>query len=131
MSESNHTTATLAIQDFVLIRTNRCYVWFGRYGGEDARYLLLTDARRVTPDVVSSMHVSHIAANGIRKTLPPVVPQVRIATTEVAEIITPTKFAIDALTAAAVSNFGGDSELSILNRATDTDVNPYQDTFGT
>ena len=124
-------TPTPTKQEHVIVRTNRCIVWFGEYVAEDARYMVLKSARRITPDILAAAEISHLAKFGTAKALPPTVDQVRIPVNDVAEIITPTNTCVISVINALSTQTKREMELSILHRATDADVNPYQSTFGT
>lgn len=106
-------------------------VWHGTYAGEDSRYMVLTSARRVTPDILAAAEISHFANFGTSKSLPPSVECVRIPIGEVAEIIKPSGTCSVSVMNATSTQTRREAELSILHRATDADVNPYQSTYGT
>jgi hypothetical protein len=129
--KGKYMTPTPSKQDQIIVRTNRMIVWFGEYMGEDARYVLLRSARRITPDIMASAEISHFAKNGTSKSLPPTVESVRIPVGDVAEIITPSGACVASVLNALTTQTRREAELSILHRATDADVNPYQSTFGT
>jgi hypothetical protein len=118
-------------QEQVIVRTHRMVVWHGTYLGEDSRYMALARARRITPDILAAAEISHFANFGTSKSLPPTVECVRIPIVEVAEVIKPSGACSVSVMNATSTQTRRESELSILHRATDADVNPYQSTFGT
>lgn len=124
-------TPTPIKQEKIIVRTHRMVVWHGTYEGEDSRYLTLGMVRRITPDILAATEISHFAVNGTSKALPPYVERVWIPLVDVAELIKPSERCNDMVMVAMPSSTRREMELSALHRATDTDVNPYQSTFGT
>jgi hypothetical protein len=130
------------IKSFVLIVTHRGHVFAGEYWGEDARYLFLRSARKITPDLVAANMASTIAKYGVAGPLPASSDR-WIPLSDVSEIMAVDPVAMMTIIEAKPNQPGKVEtwERNFLRRAAHAavgglnietnDKNPYQDTFGT